>query len=173
VAGLSGATKNRIVDTTWYGNIAAGSRAVIGKYSIEVLWPLTVGASDPNPNNISIAAMIRSADLTLFAAGDIEPLVQEQLRGKVGRVDLYKVAHHGSRFQDNVLMKELGPTLALISAGEGNTYGHPAPSTLQSLKRLGAHILRTDIDGAVSVKAKRHEITFDTQGSKLAFLGIQ
>ena len=173
VAGLSGATKNRIVDTTWYGNIAAGSRAVIGKYSIEVLWPLTVGATDPNPNNISIAAMIRSEDLTLFAAGDIEPLVQEQLRGKVGKVDLYKVAHHGSRFQDNVLMKEIDPTLALISAGEGNTYGHPAPSTLQSLQRLGAHILRTDIDGAVAVKAQRHEITFDTQGSKLAFLGIQ
>jgi competence protein ComEC len=173
VAGLSGATKNRVVDTTWYGNIAAGSKAIIGKYSIEVLWPLTVGATDPNPNNISIAAMIRSADLTLFAAGDIEPLVQEQLRGKVGKVDIYKVAHHGSRFQDNVLMKEIDPTLALISAGEGNTYGHPAPSTLQSLQRLGAHILRTDIDGAVAVKAQRHEITFDTQGSKLAFLGIQ
>jgi competence protein ComEC len=117
--------------------------------------------------------MIRSKDLTLFAAGDIEPLVQEQLRGKVGKVDLYKVAHHGSRFQDNVLMKEIDPTLALISAGEGNTYGHPAPSTLQSLQRLGAHILRTDIDGAVAVKAQRHAITFDTQGSKLAFLGIQ
>jgi competence protein ComEC len=70
-------------------------------------------------------------------------------------------------------MKEIDPTLALISAGEGNTYGHPAPSTLQSLKRLGAHILRTDIDGAVAVKAQRHEITFDTQGSKLAFFGIQ
>lgn len=173
VAGLSGATKNRIVDTTWYGNIAAGSTAVIGQYSIEVLWPLTVGAQDENPNNISIAAMIRSADFTLFAAGDIEPPVQEELRGKVGKVDVYKVAHHGSRFQDNQLMQEIAPTLAVISAGEGNTYGHPAPETLQSLQGLGAHILRTDIDGAIAIKAQRHRITFDTQGSKLAFLGIE
>jgi len=173
VAGLSGATKNRIIDATWYGNIAAGSKAVIGKYTIEVLWPLTVGAQDENPNNISIAAMIRSADLTLFAAGDIEPPVQEQLRGKVGKVDIYKVAHHGSRFQDIQLMQEIGATLAVISAGEGNTYGHPAPQTLRSLQRLGAHILRTDIDGAIAVKAQRHRITFDTQGSKLAFLGIE
>ena len=173
VAGLAGATKNRIVDATWYGNIAAGSKAVIGKYSIEVLWPLTVGATDENPNNISIAAMIRSADLTLFAAGDIEPPVQEQLRGQVGKVDVYKVAHHGSRFQDIQLMQEIDATLAVISAGEGNTYGHPAPQTLQSLQDLGAHILRTDIDGAIAVKAQRHRITFDTQGSKLAFLGIE
>jgi competence protein ComEC len=173
VAGLSGATKNRIVDATWYGNIAAGSKAVIGEYSIEVLWPLAVGATDENPNNISIAAMIRSTDLTLFAAGDIEPPVQEQLRGQVGKVDVYKVAHHGSRFQDIQLMQEIDATLAVISAGEGNTYGHPAPQTLQSLQGLGAHILRTDIDGAIAVKAQRHRITFDTQGSKLAFLGIE
>jgi competence protein ComEC len=173
VAGLSGATKNRIIDATWYGNIAAGSKAVIGKYSIEVLWPLTVGATDENPNNISIAAKIRSADLTLFAAGDIEPPVQERLRGQVGKVDIYKVAHHGSRFQDSELMQEIDPTLAVISAGEGNTYGHPAPETLQSLQRLGAHILRTDKDGAIAIKAQRHRITFDTQGSKLAFLGIE
>jgi competence protein ComEC len=173
VAGLSGATKNRIVDATWYGNIAAGSKAVIGEYSIEVLWPLAVGATDENPNNISIAAMIRSTDLTLFAAGDIEPPVQEQLRGQVGKVDVYKVAHHGSRFQDIQLMQEIDATLAVISAGEGNTYGHPAPQTLQSLQGLGAHILRTDIDGAIAVKAQRHRITFDTQGSKLAFLRIE
>lgn len=173
VAGLSGASKNRIVDTTWYGNIAAGSKAVIGKYTIEVLWPLTVGAIDENPNNISIAALITSPDLSLFAAGDIEPLVQEQLRGKVGKVDIYKVAHHGSRFQDSQLTREINPSLALISAGEGNSYGHPAPQTLQSLQELGAHILRTDIDGAIAIRALRHRITFDTQGSKLAWLGIE
>jgi competence protein ComEC len=172
VAGLSGVTKNRIVDATWYGNIAAGSKATIGEYTVEVLWPLTVGATDENPNNISIAAVIRSADLTFFAAGDIEPPVQEQLRGKVGKVDIYKVAHHGSRFQDRQLMQEIDATLAVISAGEGNTYGHPAPETLQSLQSLGSHILRTDLDGAIAIKGQRHRITFDTQGSKLAFLGI-
>ena len=173
IAGLTGATKNRIVDTTWFGNIAAGSHAVIGQYSIEVLWPLTVGAIDENPNNVSIAATIKSADLTLFAAGDIEPMVQEQLRGQIGKVDIYKVAHHGSRFQDSALMAELDPALALISAGADNSYGHPAPETLESLQRLGAYILRTDIDGAIAINALRHQITFDTQGSKLAWLGIQ
>ncbi len=166
IAGLSGARKGRKVEAQWYGNIAAGSKATIGGYTIEVLWPLQPGLEDENPNNISIAAMIRSKDLSLFAAGDIEPPVQEQLRGKVGRVDIYKVAHHGSRFQDPVLMRELSPTLALVSAGEGNSYGHPAPSTISALEQLHAKVRRTDRDGAIAVVADNHELTISTENAK-------
>ena len=166
VAGLSGARKGRTVEAEWYGNIAAGSRAVIGEYSIEVLWPLRAGLADENPNNASIAAVIRSRDLSLFAAGDIEPPVQEQLRGKVGRVDIYKVAHHGSRFQDAILMRELSPTLALVSAGEGNNYGHPAPETIAALEQLRAKVRRTDRDGAIAVAAENHALTITTENSK-------
>ena len=166
IGGLSGARKGRRVEAEWFGNIAAGSKATIGGYSIEVLWPLQEGAIDENPNNISIAALIKSRDLTLFAAGDIEPPIQERLRGKVGRVDIYKVAHHGSRFQDLTLMRELSPSLALISVGEGNSYGHPAPSTIAALSRLHAKVLRTDRDGAIAVDAQNHELTVSTENSK-------
>lgn len=166
IAGLSGARKGRKVEAQWYGNIAAGSKATIGGYTIEVLWPLQPGLIDENPNNVSIAAVIRSKDLTLFAAGDIEPPVQEQLRGKVGRVDIYKVAHHGSRFQDPVLMRELSPTVALVSAGEGNNYGHPAPSTISALEQLHAKVRRTDRDGAIAVVADNHELTISTENAK-------
>ena len=166
IAGLSGAKKGRKVEAIWSGNIAAGSKATIANYSIEVLWPLTVGATDENPNNISIAAVIESDDLTLFAAGDIEPQVQEKLRGKIGRVDIYKVAHHGSRYQDLTLLNELSPTVALISAGEGNSYGHPAPATIAALEHLRAKVLRTDRDGAIAVDAKRHRLTISTEKAK-------
>lgn len=166
IAGLSGARKGRKIEAQWYGNIAAGSKATIGDYSIEVLWPLQPGLKDENPNNVSIAAVIRSKDLSLFAAGDIEPPVQEQLRGKVGRVDIYKVAHHGSRFQDPELMRELSPTLALVSAGEGNNYGHPAPATISALEHLHAKVRRTDRDGAIAVVADNHTLTISTENSK-------
>ena len=131
-----------------------------------MLWPQQVGAVDENPNNISIAALIKSRDLTLFAAGDIEPTIQAKLRGKVGRVDIYKVAHHGSRFQDLLLMQELSPSLALVSVGAGNTYGHPAPSTIADLEHLHAKVLRTDRDGAIAVDARNHALTFSTENSK-------
>ena len=166
IAGLSGARKGRKVEAQWFGNIAAGSTATIGQYSIKVLWPLQVGAKDENPNNLSIAAVIESPDLRLFAAGDIEPPVQAQLRAKVGRVDIYKVAHHGSRFQDLTLMRELSPTLALISVGADNSYGHPADSTIAALEHLHAKVLRTDEDGAIAVAAHRHALTISTENSK-------
>ena len=172
IAGLSGALKGRKVEAEWFGNIAAGSRARVGQYSIEVLWPQQIGAVDENPNNVSIAAVIKSRDLTLFAAGDIEPPVQEQLRGLVGRVDIYKVAHHGSRFQDLTLMRELAPTLALISVGEGNSYGHPADSTISALTELHAKVLRTDRDGGIAIKVKNHAITFSTENSKPHFISL-
>jgi competence protein ComEC len=166
IGGLSGAERGRVVEAEWFGNIAAGTVAHIGQYSIEVLWPASVGAMDENPNNVSIAAVIKSRDLTLFASGDIEPQVQEQLRGKVGRVDIYKVAHHGSRYQDLTLMRELSPSLALISVGAGNSYGHPADSTIAALEHLHAKVLRTDRDGAIAVGASAHRLTISTKNSK-------
>lgn len=172
IGGLAGARKNRRVLTTWDGNIAAGAKAKVGPYSINVLWPETVGAVDENPNNVSIAALITSTDFSLFAAGDIEPPVQERLRNQIGRVDIYKVAHHGSRFQDRQLMEELAPAVALISVGEGNTYGHPAQSTIDSLQILGARVFRTDRDGAIALSVQNHRVRVKVSASIARWIGL-
>ena len=156
VGGLSGAKKRRTIGQTWYGNMYAGTTAQIGEYHITVHWPDGDGYS---PNNSSIATTIRSKDFTLFAAGDLEPLAQERLVGKIGEVDIYKVSHHGSRYQDFQLLAELSPQLAIISVGAENTFGHPAPEVLTALERTGARVLRTDRDGAVAVHATAHRIT--------------
>ena len=158
VGGLQGAKKNRIVGTTWFGNINAGTHAHIDNIDIDVKWPKR-GDFDGNPNNSSIAATFTSPDFTLFAAGDIEPPVQAQLLSRIGKVDIYKVAHHGSRYQDLDLMRELSPVIAVISVGEGNSYGHPALSTIEALTQLHAKVLRTDVDGAVAIRAERHRLS--------------
>ena len=41
---------------------------------------------------------------------------------------MLKVAHHGSAYQDPGLLAAARPRVALISAGAGNDYGHPAPA---------------------------------------------
>ncbi|MFJ1756852.1 ComEC/Rec2 family competence protein [Kitasatospora sp. NPDC088134] len=69
----------------------------------------------------------------------------------IGRVDVLKVAHHGSANQDWSLMASLRPRLALVSCGEGNPYGHPAPRTVAGLKALGATVVRTDLVGDIAV----------------------
>ena len=159
VGGLQGAKKNRKIGTTWFGNINAGAHARIDNIDIDVKWPQP-SQFDDNPNNSSIAATFTSPDFTLFAAGDIEPPVQQELESRIGKVDIYKVAHHGSRYQDLTLMRELSPTIALISVGTGNSYGHPAAATISALTQLGAKVLRTDVDGAVAIRAKRHRLSF-------------
>jgi len=158
VGGLQGVKKNRKVGTTWFGNITAGTHARINDIDIDVQWPLAT-EFDSNPNNSSIAATFTSPDFTLFAAGDIEPPVQAQLLSRIGKVDIYKVAHHGSRYQDIDLLRELSPAVAIISVGATNSYGHPAPSTISALTQLHAKVLRTDIDGAVAIRAERHRLS--------------
>jgi competence protein ComEC len=158
VGGLQGVKKHRRVGTTWFGNINAGTHARIDDIDIDVKWPQQ-GEFDDNPNNSSIAATFTSPNFTLFAAGDIEPPVQAQLISQIGHVDIYKVAHHGSRYQDLDLMRELSPSVAVISVGTGNSYGHPAPSTISALTQLHAKVLRTDVDGAVAIRAERHRLS--------------
>ena len=188
VAGLPGAIKNRTVGQVWVSVNSApliesakaqaalkgvemikavrGMSARVGPLTIRVLWPtLSATSFEEMPgdgsqiNNSSIAILITSDAFSLFAGGDLEPPVQEILVKDVGPVDIYKVCHHGSRYQDLAFMSALHPRISIISVGAGNTYGHPAVQTLQSLARLGSEVLRTDIDGAIAVQVRNHQFT--------------
>ncbi|GHH92529.1 ComEC/Rec2 family competence protein [Streptomyces capillispiralis] len=116
-----------------------------------------VGPAGPaGPNDASVAMLVRTAGLRLLLLGDLEPPSQRALaRSPAGRrlagVDVLKVAHHGSAYQDPELMRRAAPRLALISTGEDNPYGHPAPGTVAALRAGGATVLRTDRDGALAV----------------------
>jgi len=146
--------------------VVRGMSARVGPLTIRVLWPtLSATSFEEMPgdgsqiNNSSIATLITSDAFSLFAGGDLEPPVQEILVKDVGPVDIYKVCHHGSRYQDLAFMSALHPRISIISVGAGNTYGHPAVQTLQALARLGSEVLRTDIDGAVAVQVRNHQFT--------------
>jgi competence protein ComEC len=106
-------------------------------------------------NNTSISLLIDIAGLTFFTAGDAEPPVQEQMlaSGLIHKVDIIKVCHHGSAYQYLPLLDALHPRFAFISVGQGNTYGHPAQSTLSALADRGIKVFRTDRDGALEIDA--------------------
>ncbi|WTB83995.1 ComEC/Rec2 family competence protein [Streptomyces cellulosae] len=137
--------------------VVAGERRRAGDLSWEVLWPPP--GSHPvveGPNDASVAMLVRTGGLRLLLLGDLEPPAQRALaRSPAARqlagVDVLKVAHHGSAYQDPGLVRLAAPRLALISTGEDNTYGHPAPATVDALRAGGAAVLRTDRDGALAV----------------------
>ena len=133
-----------------------------GNVVIKVLWPQTtldhfvsLPGDGSGINNSSIALDITIGKLRLFAGGDIEPPAQAAIvqSGLVHSVDLLKVAHHGSAYQEMDLLNLLKPRVALIRVGFGNPYGHPAASTIAALESRGVRVFRTDLDGAISVDA--------------------
>ncbi|MEB8336744.1 ComEC/Rec2 family competence protein [Streptomyces endophyticus] len=135
----------------------AGERRRAGPLDWRVLWPPPDPAPAPDgPNDASVTLLVRVAGLTLLLLGDLEPPAQRALLrtpagARLPPVDVLKVAHHGSAYQDPELLHRAAPRVALISVGRDNSYGHPAPSTLAALRARGAAVLRTDRDGAVAV----------------------
>ncbi len=122
--------------------------------------PATRPAAPPpsaeGANDASVTLLVRTAGLRLLLLGDLEPPAQQALARSpaaagLEEVDVLKVAHHGSAHQDHGLLRRVAPRLALISCGEDNTYGHPAPATVAALRAGGATVLRTDRDGALAV----------------------
>ncbi|PJE94276.1 hypothetical protein CUT44_28840 [Streptomyces carminius] len=139
-----------------------GERRRIGPLTWEVLWPTTPpppgppASSGEEANDASVTLLARTGDLTVFLPGDLEPPAQQRLlatRPDLPPVDVLKVAHHGSAYQDPALLARLRPRIALISCGEDNPYGHPAPRTLTALRTVGAAVLRTDTHGSLAVTA--------------------
>jgi competence protein ComEC len=144
--------------------VSAGDQAQVGEALVEVLWPepsfqtsQMLGGEGSSENNQSITLLITLAGLKILATGDLEPQAQQQLdqRYDLSGLSIIKVAHHGSKFQDRDLYREVAAKIALISVGRGNTFGHPSPETLDMLAASGSTILRTDQDGHISLSLSR------------------
>ncbi len=113
-------------------------------------------------NNSSVAVSITAPDFSLFAAGDLEPSVQSEILASLSHVDIYKVSHHGSLYQDRSFMERVSPTISIISVGVGNSYGHPAAQTIAALARLRSRIYRTDKNGGIAITARAHRFHVHT-----------
>jgi len=137
---------------------AYGSTRRIGDVTLQVLWPLpdspTTGPGDGSTaNEASVVLLVVTHGLRLLLTGDIEPegqvVLARQLSGL--HVDVLKIPHHGSRYQDESWLLSLRPVVAIASVGADNDYGHPARETLEPLARGGTQVYRTDRDGTVAV----------------------
>jgi competence protein ComEC len=143
----------------------------VGDITLEPVWPLpsspTVGPGDGSTaNNASVVLVARIAGVRFLLSGDIEPEGQEQIAAALPglRVDVLKVPHHGSRYQDLPFLRSLHARLALISVGAGNDYGQPAAETVAGLAATGARVLRTDQEGSIAVVERDGRLATVTRG---------
>jgi len=138
-------------DVAWLTLWAAGERVVeehsSGDGSVE--------------NDMSIVGLATVGDVRVLATGDVEPAVQSRLEHAVGpglAVDVLKVPHHGSGYQDPEFLRLARARVALVSVGAGNDYGHPAARTVELLTAAGTGVVRTDLGGTVLVAGDRQHL---------------
>ena len=133
--------------------VRVGEVRTTGSVSWRVVWPRRVIRAGSIPNNASVSVVLEAEGTTFLLAGDVEAEAQTAIIAAEPdlRVDVVKVPHHGSRNQDPRLPAWSGGRIALVSVGVGNTYGHPAPETLDAWVRAGALVGRTDEQGDLAV----------------------
>lgn len=125
--------------------------------AVDVLSP-AAGASFDDLNDWSVVLRVAYGDRSILLTGDASASVVGSLG--VGRVDVLKVAHHGSDTGTTPeLLSQLAPSVAVIEVGEGNSYGHPTQETLDELVAAGAQTWRTDLDGIVLVTTDGSSLT--------------
>jgi len=128
-----------------------------GEVSLAVLYPpgsVTHASSSGEINDASVTLMIRAGPVTVLALGDLEEQGQRQVARALGGpviVDLVKVSHHGSAAQSTALAQLVTARVAAISVGEGNSYGHPAPETVELYAQRALLVLTTEQCGDIAV----------------------
>ena len=111
----------------------AGEAFRIGGLRLRVLWPDSPGSEAEDPNRLAVVLLATYGDTDALLTADAETEVTARLVSR--RIEILKVAHHGSADQGLVQeLRELRPAIAVISCGRGNDYGHPRASTLAALR---------------------------------------
>jgi competence protein ComEC len=134
---------------------------------IEVLAPADDYAAAKPGNNDSLVLRISYGSRSFLLTGDMERAIEAQLlaSGADLHADVLKVGHHGSRTSSiQPFLDAVSPSVALVSAGFENGFGHPHPDVLARLSARHAAILRTDLEGRVTARTDGRRLWFETQG---------
>ena len=131
-----------------------GTPRDFGGARLEVLWPCPRYDPALGLNDNSITLRLSLGARSFLFAGDLESEAEHLLvgAGRLEAADVLKVAHHGSRTSTSpAFLARVAPSIAVISSGAGNRYGHPSPDVVARLRDAGSQVLRTDVGGGVIV----------------------
>ena len=130
-----------------------------GAYA-DVLFPDTDQSKQILTNDGSIVLHVVYGKTSFMLTGDLPSPYEDHLVSMDGtglHSDVLKAGHHGSRYStDSILLSAVSPSYVVISAGKGNSYGHPHKEVLDRVEKQGAQIVSTIEEGT---------ITFESDGS--------
>ena len=139
-----------------WANVYRGDRTVVDGVEIIARHPDVADWERQSVrNDDSLVLELRWRDVSVLLTGDIGRAVEHTLIDTIppARLRVMKVPHHGSLTSStSEFVDAMRPTIAVVSAGRANHFGHPVPEVLDRYRAVGAEIFRTDQDGAVSVE---------------------
>ncbi len=118
-----------------------------------VLFP-TRSMEDAETNTGSIVMRLAVGAQSLLLTGDAPSAIEEYLvssNKEILDVDILKLGHHGSKTSSaEAFVVAASPSVAIISAGKDNRYGHPHKEVLNTLGRLQVPYRSTAEEGRIS-----------------------
>jgi len=144
--------------------LAEGGELESGSLRLSAIWPPRelLGEAGEDPNLLCLVLVAQWRHFSMLLTGDAEA---EAVPMDPGPVDVLKVAHHGSADAGlDELLERSVPKLAVISVGEGNSYGHPTEATLDELRSHDVPMMRTDREGEIEIDADGSRWTVHPSG---------
>lgn len=141
-----------------------GENFKLGEAVVTVLAPNSSEYEDSN--DYSIVVKVTYGSTSFLLTGDAEARSEKELvaSGKDLSATLLKVGHHGSLTSTSeAFLNKVNPKFAVISAGTGNKYGHPAQETMDKLKAKGVQVFRTDEQKTIIATSNGKEINFNVK----------
>ena len=127
----------------------------------------------PDSNENSIITYFDFYGLRVLLMGDAGVEAEAELMKKYPKleVDVLKLGHHGSKTSSSLpFLHQLQPSLALISAGRNNRYGHPHQEVLKHLKQEHITALMTPKEGGISIKFCKFFAFFKTASGEFGII---
>ena len=143
---------------------SAGDTYTLGSATIDIL--AVNDGSDTN--NTSIVLKITYGSTAFLFTGDAEREVEQAIlnRGADLSATVLKVGHHGSDTSTTYpFLREIMPEYAIISVGEGNSYGHPTDNNLSRLRDADVTVYRTDLNGDIFVTSDGQSVSISSDKS--------
>lgn len=133
-----------------------------GAYA-DVLFPDTDESHQKVTNDGSVVLHVVYGNTSFMLTGDLPSPYEDHLvtlDGTSLHSDVLKAGHHGSRYStDSIWLKAVSPGVVVISAGKGNSYGHPHREVLDRVKLEGADIVSTIEKGTITFESDGEEVT--------------
>ena len=144
-----------------------GEEYEIGPLKVDVLYPKTITGES---NAESISLKVTYGEIRFIFTGDAERKSELEMveSGADLKAEFLHLGHHGSNTSTHpTFLKEVDPEVAIYSAGEDNSYGHPHAEVVNLVKKSNIRMYGTDVYGTIIVNTdgKNYDIQKNEEGT--------